>query len=66
MLGDAHAGGEQSTLGKALHDASDLLKVALAVLIVALAVLVPLAILAALVLLGWRASRRRLRERALS
>jgi hypothetical protein len=29
-------------------------------------VLVPLAILAALVLLGWRASRRRLRERALS
>ncbi len=66
VLGDAHAGGEQSTLGKALHDASDLLKVALAVLIVALAVLVPLAILAALVLLGWRASRRRLRERALS
>jgi hypothetical protein len=36
------------------------------VLIVALAVLVPLALVAALIALAWRASRRRLRERALS
>ncbi|HEX3434946.1 MAG TPA: DUF4349 domain-containing protein [Solirubrobacteraceae bacterium] len=66
VVGDAHAGSDRSTLSKGLHDAGDVLKVALAVFLVALAVLVPLAILAALVALGWRASRRRLRERALS
>jgi Domain of unknown function (DUF4349) len=66
VLGDAHAGGARSTLGTALRDAGDVLKVALAVLIVALAVLVPLALLAALGMFAWRASRRRLRERALS
>ena len=66
VLGDARAGGERSTLQKALHDAGDVLDVALAVLIVALAVLVPLALLATLVALAWRVSRRRLRERALS
>jgi hypothetical protein len=66
VLGDAHAGSAGSTLQKGLHDAGDVLKVALAVLIVALAVLVPLALLAALVALTWRLSRRRLRERALS
>jgi hypothetical protein len=53
-------------LSRALHDAGDVLKVALAVLIVALAVLVPLALLAAIIAIAWRVSRRRLRERALS
>ena len=66
VLGDAHAGGGGSTLSRALHDAGDVLKVALAVLIVALAVLVPLALLAAIIAIAWRVSRRRLRERALS
>jgi hypothetical protein len=66
VVGDAHAGGDESTLSRGLHDAGDVLKVALAVLIVALAVLVPLALVAALIALAWRASRRRLRERALS
>jgi hypothetical protein len=66
VLGDARAGSSESTLSKALHDAGDLLKVALAAAIVALAVLVPLASLLALLLLGWRAMRRRLRERVLS
>ncbi len=66
VVGDAHAGADRSTLSQGLHDAGDVLKVALAVFIVALAVLVPLAILAALIAFGWRAWRRRLRERALS
>jgi hypothetical protein len=66
VLGDRHAGGDRSALSTALHDAGDLLKVALAVLIVALAVLVPLALLGVLGAIAWRASRRRLRERALS
>jgi hypothetical protein len=66
VLGDAHASAGESTLSKALNDAGDVLKVALAVLIVALAVLVPLALLAAIVAIAWRVSRRRLRERALS
>jgi hypothetical protein len=66
VLGDLHATGGGSTLSGALHDAGDVLKAALAVLIVALAVLVPLAVLAAMLTLALRASRRRLRERALS
>jgi hypothetical protein len=67
VIGDAHAasGGGLSVSG-GLHDAGDVLRVSLAVLLIALAVLVPLAILAALLLLAWRGSRRRLRERALS
>jgi hypothetical protein len=66
VLGDAHASSSESTLSKALHDAGDVLKVALAGAIVALAVLVPLMILLVLLALGWRVTRRRLRERALS
>jgi hypothetical protein len=66
VLGDAHARSSESTLSNALHDAGDVLKVALAVAIVALAVLVPLAILLVLLAVGWRATRRRLRERVLS
>jgi hypothetical protein len=66
VLGDTHVTGGSSTLSRALQDAGDVLKVVLAVLIVALAVLVPLALLLALGAITWRASRRRLRERALS
>ena len=66
VLGDAHAGSERSTLGTGLHDALDVLEAVAVVLLIALAVLVPLAILAASIAIGWRASRRRLRERALS
>jgi hypothetical protein len=66
VLGDAHAGSEHSTLGNGLHDALDVLKAVAVVLLVALAVLVPLAIVLALIALTRRASRRRLRERALS
>jgi HAMP domain-containing protein len=66
VLGDTHADAGQSTLSNALHDAGGVLKVALAALIVALAVLVPLALLGVLAAVAWRSSRRRLRERALS
>jgi Domain of unknown function (DUF4349) len=66
VLGDAHAGSEHSTLGNGLHDALDVLKTVAVVLLIAFAVLVPLALVLALLALAWRASRRRLRERALS
>jgi hypothetical protein len=66
VLGDAHASDSSSTLGNGLRDAGDVLKLALAVALVALAVLVPLAILLSLLALGWRATRRHLRERALT
>lgn len=66
VLGDVHAGSERSTLGNGLHDALDVLKALAVVLLIALAVLVPLALVLVLVALAWRASRRRLRERALS
>jgi hypothetical protein len=66
VLGDAHAGSHRSTLGNGLHDALDVLKAVAVVLLVALAVLAPLGLVLALLALAWRASRRRLRERALS
>jgi Domain of unknown function (DUF4349) len=66
VSGDAHAAGGGSTLKRGLDHAGDVLTTALAVLLVALAVLVPLAIVAALVAFGSRSVRRRLRERALS
>jgi hypothetical protein len=66
VLGDAHAGSHRSTLGNGLHDALDVLEAVAVVLLIALAVLVPLALVLALLALAWRASRRRLRERALS
>jgi hypothetical protein len=66
VSGDAHAVGGGSTLKRGLDDAGEVLTTALAVLLVALAVLVPLAIVAALVAFGSRALRRRWRERALS
>jgi Domain of unknown function (DUF4349) len=66
VIGDAHASSGGLSVSRGLHDAGDVLCVSLAVLLIALAVLVPLAILAALLSLAWRSSRRRLRERALS
>jgi hypothetical protein len=65
VIGDARAASGGLSVSRGLHDAGDVLRVSLAVLLIALAVLVPLAILAALAGFGWRASRRRLRERAL-
>jgi hypothetical protein len=64
VLGDAPAG-EGSTLHRGLHDAGEVLTVALVVLLIGAAVLVPLAILLAALILGGRAWRRYLRERAL-
>jgi uncharacterized paraquat-inducible protein A len=66
VLGDARAGSQRSTLGNGLHDALDVLKGVAVVLLVALSVLVPLALVLLLLALAWRASRRRLREQALS
>jgi hypothetical protein len=66
VVGNAAASGGALTLSRGLHDAGDVLRSALAVLLIALAVLVPLAVLFALSLAAWRATRRRLRERALS
>jgi hypothetical protein len=66
VLGDVHAGSERSTLSNGLHDALDVLKAVAVVLLISLALLVPLALVLALIALAWRASRRRLRERALS
>ncbi len=66
VLGDVHAGSDRSTLGNGLHDALDVLRAVAVVLLIALALLVPLALVLAFTALAWRASRRRLRERALS
>ncbi|HEY2719188.1 MAG TPA: DUF4349 domain-containing protein [Solirubrobacteraceae bacterium] len=67
VLGDAHAAdAARSTLSQGLHDALVVLKIALVVLLVALAVLVPLAVVVLLIAFSVRASRRYLRERALS
>jgi hypothetical protein len=66
VIGNAHAtSGGGLSVSRGLHDAGDVLRASLAVLLIVLAVLVPLAILAALAGFGWRASRRRVRERAL-
>jgi hypothetical protein len=66
VSGDAHAGAGESALESGLNDAGEVLAVALKALLIALAALLPLTTLAALLVLGWRAARRRLRERALS
>ncbi|HEY2180153.1 MAG TPA: DUF4349 domain-containing protein [Solirubrobacteraceae bacterium] len=66
VLGNANAGGGGLTLSRGLHDAGDVLRGALAALLIVLAVLVPLAVLLAVSLGAWRVTRRRLRERALS
>lgn len=66
VLGDAHAGAARSTLSNGLHDALDALEAVAVALLIALAVLVPVALALLLAALGWRSSRRHLRERALS
>ncbi len=65
VIGESpHAGGAL-TLGRGLHDAGHILTVSFAVALIALAVLVPLAILLAALLLGRNGWRRQRRERAL-
>jgi hypothetical protein len=65
VLGDAHAGSEGLTLRRGLHDAGRVLLVALVGLILAAAVLVPLALLLAAFAGARRMWRRYQRERAL-
>ena len=65
VVGDAtHA--EGLTLQRGLHDAGRVLTVALVVLLIGAAVLVPLAIVCVVLLAGARAWRHHLRERALA
>jgi Domain of unknown function (DUF4349) len=64
VVGDARA--EGLTLHRGLHDAGRVLTVALVVLLIGAAVLVPLAAVCLGLLLGARAWRRHLRERALA
>jgi hypothetical protein len=52
-------------IGEALDDAGDVLTVAAGVALVSAAVLLPLALVIALIALGWRATLRQRRERAL-
>jgi hypothetical protein len=59
------SGGSGFTIGKALHDAGRVLTVAAGVALIALAAIVPLALIAALVWWGRAALRRRRREQAL-
>jgi Domain of unknown function (DUF4349) len=65
VVGDARAGSEGLTLHRGLHDAARVLVVALIVLLVASAVIVPLALLLAVLVTGRRAWYRYQRERAL-
>jgi hypothetical protein len=64
VVGDARA--EGLTLHQGLHDAGRVLTVALVVLLIGTAVLVPLAAMCVILLIGGRAWRRYLRERALA
>jgi hypothetical protein len=64
VVGDARA--EGLTLHQGLHDAGRVLTVALIVLLIGAAVLVPLAAMCAILVLGGRAWRRHLRERSLA
>ncbi len=64
VVGDARAAG--LTLHQGLHDAGRVLTVALVVLLIGTAVLVPLVAMCVILLLGGRAWRRHLRERALA
>lgn len=59
------AGSSSTTLGTGLHDAGHVLEVALVVLLIGAAALVPLALLIALITLTGRLWRRNRRERAL-
>jgi hypothetical protein len=65
VVGDARAASEGLTLHRGLHDAGRVLLVTLTVLLIAAAILVPLAILLAALAAGVRAWRRYQRERVL-
>ena len=65
IVGDSRAGSEGLTLHRGLHDAGRVLVVALVALLIAAAVLVPLALVIVLSLAGTRAWLRYRRERAL-
>jgi hypothetical protein len=65
VLGDAQSAHEGLTLHHGLHDAGRVLLVTLVVLLIAAAILVPLALLLSLLISGRRAWRRYQRERAL-
>jgi Domain of unknown function (DUF4349) len=65
VVGDARAGGEGLTLHRGLHDAGRVLLVTLIVLLIAAAILVPLALLLAALAAGTRGWRRYQRERVL-
>ena len=65
VAGDAKAAQHGLTLAHGLHDAGRVLTVSLVILLIALAVLLPLAGVASLLWLAARALRRAARERAL-
>jgi hypothetical protein len=65
VIPDTHAANEGLSLHRGLHDAARVLVVALVVLLIAAAVLVPLALVIALSVAGTRAWLRYQRERAL-
>ncbi len=65
VLGDAKAAGQGLTLSRGLHDAGRVLTVALAVLLIGLAALIPLFAVGLAMGLVLRAVRRSARERAL-
>jgi len=65
VLGDARTGNEGLTLHRGLHDAGRVLVVTLVILLIAAAMLVPLALLVAVLLTGGRTWRRYQRERVL-
>jgi hypothetical protein len=65
VLGETAQASSGLTLGRALHDAGHILTIFLGVLLIALAVLIPLALLLGALLLGAHGWRRRQRERAL-
>jgi uncharacterized protein DUF4349 len=65
VLGDAHAGSEGLTLHRGLHDAGRVLVLTLVILLVAAAILVPLALLITVLVTTRRMWRRYQRERIL-
>jgi Domain of unknown function (DUF4349) len=65
VIGDKNAGSEGLTLHRGLHDAGRVLMVTLIVLLIAAAVLVPLALAIAVIAIGRRVWRRYRRERVL-
>ncbi len=65
VLGDAHAASEGLTLHRGLHDAGRVLVVTLAVMLIAAAILLPLALLIVALATARRSWRRYQRERVL-